>query len=246
MSDQNLMFRNAALSSRMCPVDMLRSLDWKAKKASYVVHDILKRDDLPKELILYFAEECGTAIRATVISNVKLPQDLLIKYSKDKSKKVRSAVVQYLHNKDALMHLIKSNNDDIDTKCSAVSRLSTGVSEEFVEAVKLIPDSIMRRHLIMQYIGNENITEDEMWYVIQIAKDWIDEEGKSLLSIRGLLQSMSRRKDLSEESMERAIRIALDNGQGISILQNYKNCKNFYSTELLDLLTDLACEGKLY
>ena len=34
MSDQNPMFRNAALSSKMCPLDMLKELDWKAKEAS--------------------------------------------------------------------------------------------------------------------------------------------------------------------------------------------------------------------
>ena len=245
MSDQNPMFRNAALSSKMCPLDMLRELDWKAKEASYVVDDILKRDNLPKELILYLTEECGADIRATVISNVELPQELLIKYSRDKSKKVRSAVVKYLRDKDALMHLIKSNNDDINTKCSAASRLSAGVLEEFVEAVKLIPESFMRRLLIMQYIGNENITEDEMWDVVEITSDWVDEKGKSLLSTRDLLQSISYRKNLSEGSMEMAIRIALDNGQGITILQNYKKCKNFYSIELLDLLTDMAFEDKL-
>lgn len=64
--------------------------------------------------------------------------------------------------------------------------------------------------------------------------------------IRGLLQSMSHRKNLSEQTMERAIRIALDNGEAISVLRNLTNCRNFYSSELLDVFIELASEGKLH
>lgn len=238
-NDTNPMYKNVALASKICPLEKMRELDWKAQDASRVVSQILTRDDLPEDLIMDFLTNYGARIRAVVIDQYDLSQEILVKFCKDKSKKVRYEVARRLKDNDALLSLLNVlDSDEYDTRQYVMGNLSFGAADKIIKALKENPESSYWKQVALSFVGNDKVSEEEMWKIFYAVKH-LDYYGHNCLLADEMLIRMAKyRKTLSEESLEQCINIVLESGwvtNKSGVLNEFVYCKTLYTRELLNI-----------
>lgn len=241
-NDSNPMFKNVALASKICPVEKLRELDWKAQNASMVVSRILEREDLPEDLITDFLTNYGAGIRAVVVSHLELSQDVLVKLSKDRSKKVRYEVARRLHDNEALLGLLNVlESDEYDTRHYATMNLSTGAADKIIEGIKKEDESSYWKQMALALVENDDVPEEEMWKVFHAVKELEYFWNECTLTEELMVRIIRHRKNLSEESVEKCIDITLWSGyiaDKSRVLNELVYCKTLYTRELLTMCWD--------
>ena len=245
-NDPNSCWSNYALASKLCPVELVKTFDNKAKFASDAAYYITMRDDLTEDIINMFLGDTNARIREVAIRNCELPLETLFKYHNDKSKYVRIELMRKFQGKEELFDLIRSTKCDparvFDYLGQAILTMGPGSAKKFIDFVDSYGIEKCKYYVGM-YLSSSNCSEKELWMVYQkfLHEDGIlfDNFGVEMLTL------IIGRKQVSNKTVERCIEQATRYGEKeMKDFIRHLNGRTFFSSTMLSMCIEYIKQEK--